>query len=287
MHRLRAGRFDIRHTVDSAQPLTFFGDMRNDRRGVAYTYKDTLIEVEQKGSTVAYSSYGDLSGAEIRKEVLSRFRLDDDIADIYKRIGTDLFIRRAIRKYSGMRVTKNEPWETTLCFLISQFNNVKRIRGIVRNLILAYGEERSFSTDTMVLKFRTFPKPERIARLSVKELMSHGAGFRARYIKSVAQACSESFDLDRLYRKGYEEAKEQLMEMDGIGDKVADCILLFGYGKLGAFPIDVWIKRVVERNYFRGRKKSVKEIHSFAEERWNGYAGYAQQYLYHSARNEI
>jgi N-glycosylase/DNA lyase len=117
--------------------------------------------------------------------------------------------------------------------------------------------------------------------------MSHGAGFRAKYIRSVAQACSESFDLDRLYRKGYEEAKEQLMELDGIGDKVADCILLFGYGKLAAFPIDVWIKRVVEHDYFRGRRKSVKEIHRFAEERWDGYAGYAQQYLYHSARNEV
>jgi N-glycosylase/DNA lyase len=129
------------------------------------------------------------------------------------------------------------------------------------------------------------PTPDVLAQRSVKELMTHGAGFRANYIKAIAQECSDSFDLDKLNNKNYTEAKEELMTLHGIGDKVADCILLFGYGKLEAFPVDTWIKRIVEHVYFKGREKNVKQIHEFAEGKWNKNAGYAQQYLYHFARN--
>ncbi len=82
----------------------------------------------------------------------------------------------------------------------------------------------------------------------------------------------------------YLDAKDSLMGLYGIGDKVADCILLFGYGKFEAFPIDVWIKRTMERIYFNGRKKSIKQIHSIATEMWGDYRGYAQQYIFEAAR---
>jgi N-glycosylase/DNA lyase len=191
----------------------------------------------------------------------------------------------AIEKYRGLRITKNDPWEATLCFVISQFNNVKRIRGIVGRLIAAYGEEQRFDSGNVELRFRAFPTPEALARQSAKSLMVHGAGYRAEYIRSVASACSGRFDLEGLYRKDYLEAKEELLGLHGVGDKVADCILLFGYGKLEAFPIDTWIKRVVENAYFGGKRQSIRGIHDFADERWGEYAGYAQQYLFHFGRH--
>jgi N-glycosylase/DNA lyase len=285
MHEIGVADFDIKHTIESAQPLTFFGDERVDGKGIAYTYRDNLVKVEQNGGRLAYEAYGDLNAAALKREIITRFRLRDNMHEIYEHISTDAFLRKAIQNYKGMRVTKNDPWETTLCFVISQFNNVKRIRGIVKRLIVAYGEEHTVSFGNVKLNFRSFPTPDVLAQRSVKELMTHGAGFRANYIKAIAQECSDSFDLDKLNNKNYTEAKEELMTLHGIGDKVADCILLFGYGKLEAFPVDTWIKRIVEHVYFKGREKNVKQIHEFAEGKWNKNAGYAQQYLYHFARN--
>ena len=283
---IKVDKFDLRHTVESAQPLAFFGDIKKDGRGVTYSHKDSLIEAEQEEDGVLkYGSYGGLCGSELRQEIETRFRLHDDMKNVYEAIGTDRFMNDAIKRFYGMRITKNDPWETTLCFLISQFNNVKRIRGIVKRLVSVYGEEHIFSAGGVKLKFNSFPTPEEIARHSVKDLMTHGAGFRAKYIESVAHACSESFDLDKFYNKKYCDAKEELMELDGIGDKVADCILLFGYGKMEAFPIDTWVKRVMEKTYFKGGTKKTREISSFASERWGRHAGYAQQYIFWEGRS--
>lgn len=284
MQEMSVGEFDITHTIQSAQPLTFFGDERRDGRGVAYTYEGSLVEVEQKGRRLSYEAYGAIGAERLKREVIARFRLNDDMRSVYRHISTDPFLQDAVKRYRGMRVTKNDPWETTLCYVISQFNNVKRIRGIVKNLIAAYGEEHTFKSGSLRLKFHSFPTPEALASRSVKELTAQGAGFRAKYIKAVAQECSDSFDLRRLGNKNYDAAKEELMTLQGVGDKVADCVLLFGYGRLESFPIDTWVKRAVERTYFKGRKQNIRAIHSFAEERWGAYAGYAQQYLFHKAR---
>ncbi len=284
MGQMRVTTFNLAHTVESAQPLTFFGDERGDGKGMTYTHKNSMIEVVQKGSLLDYRAYGNIKGPELRNEVIMRFGLGDDMARIYKSIATDAFMKKAIDSYSGLRITRNDPWETALCFVISQFNNVKRIRGIVKGLVASYGEEHSFLAGGAQLRFRSFPTPESLAERSTDDLMRHGVGFRARYIKKLARECSESFDLKRIEGEDYSKAKEELMSLDGVGDKVADCILLFGYGRLEAFPTDTWIKRIVEHVYFKGRKRSIREIHEFAEERWGGYAGYAQQYLFHNAR---
>jgi N-glycosylase/DNA lyase len=283
--RLNTEDFSIKHTVESAQPIMFFGDIKKDGNGIVYTSEGTMIDAEQSGSTLRCSSYGNLTESGLREEITRRFGLREDMKKIYREIGTDALIVEAINKYRGLRITRNDPWETTLCFVISQFNNVKRIKGIVSRLIAAYGKEKRFDAGNVEILFRDFPTPQAIARQSVKSLMSHGAGYRAEYIKAVAEACSGGFDLRKLEKKDYADAKEELMELRGIGDKVADCILLFGYGKLEAFPVDTWIKRVVEAAYFSGKTQSVRKIHEFADERWGGYAGYAQQYLFHFGRN--
>lgn len=276
--------FSLRYTAESAQPLTFMADFGSNGRSLSYPYKNSLIRVEHMSKMLAYSAVGEINERELKKEVIRRFGLEDNIERIYEEISTDEYLRESIKSYRGMRVTKNELWETTLCFLISQFNNVKRIRKTVRTLMETYGEQNDIEIDSKLVRFNSFPEPEVLAKLDIKELMKCGVGFRARYIKGASQLCSESFDLERLQNKSYSEAKEQLMELPGVGDKVADCILLMGYKKGEAFPIDTWIKRVVEKIYFNGKKQSVKQIHTFADERWGMYAGYAQQYLFHSAR---
>lgn len=273
-------------SVESGQPLTFHSvyKIKDGIAHVSYVTGKGAIEIQypegKPVTSLRYRHHGDYTTASAGLEVRRRLGLDDDMALIYKKINTDKHMESAIRKHYGMRITENEPWETTLCFVISQFNNIKRTEGIVRNLVNRYGRKM----ETEQHSTRLFPDPETIANASLEELRECGLGFRAKYIKSVATAVSGGLDLESLRKMDYHEAKSMLMKMDGIGDKVADCILLMGYKKLGAFPIDVWVKRAIENLYFDNKKKSVKEIHDFAYNKWGGYAGYAQQYLFHNAR---
>ncbi len=215
------------------------------------------------------------------REVRRRFRLRDDMGRIYENIRPDTYIARAIDSYMGMRLTLNDPWETTLVFIISQFNNVKRIRLITRNIIGKYGSEIEGHDG---IKARSFPTSADMMKATEKELKRLGAGYRARYIIGAADYCTNNVDLGELPAHKYLKLKEELMQIDGVGEKVADCIALMGYGNLKAFPIDVHIKRTMEKLYFGGKAKRMHEIREFAESRWGNYMGYAQQYLFHNAR---
>ncbi|MEM0149778.1 MAG: hypothetical protein QXW10_02690, partial [Candidatus Micrarchaeaceae archaeon] len=184
--------------------------------------------------------------------------------------------------YYGMRLTLNDPWETALCFVISQNNNVKRIRGIVLNIIRKFGHPIKDDNDSIVA--RSFPTSADIASASIEDIRACGAGFRARYIKNAAEFFASNASAKGLARKDYATLKEALMEIDGVGDKVSDCIALMGFGKLEAFPIDTWSKRVLEKVYFHGKAQKVEKLHDFAYGRWGKYAGYAQQYLFWHGR---
>jgi len=283
--KIKVSDFDLKYTVESAQPLTFLADILNEGRHIGYVSGSSHINVKQEGDVLRYGSIPSLGGLKLKKEIEKRFALKEDMQKIYESIATDKFLADSIERYPGMRVTENDPWETTVCFVISQFNNVKRIRLIVRKLIDTYGERTTVEVGGKSFVIKSFPTPQVLAQESVKDLMKCGTGFRGKYIKGVAEACSDSFDLYKLYNKKYHMAKEELMTLPGIGDKVADCILLMGYKKPEAFPVDTWIKRIVERVYFNGRKQSVKNIHAFADKMWPGNQGIAQQYLFWAGRS--
>lgn len=279
--RVDVNLFSLIHTVDSAQPLTFIGDY--DANSISYTSGKHIVNVRYKGTPengtlIATSADPSLAA----KEAWDRFRLHDNMQYIYKKINTDRHLDASIRKYKGMRLTLNDPWETTVCFIISQFNNVKRIRGIVKNLMARYGNE-IIGEDGKVVG-HTFPTSLELIDATKQQLMACGTGFRYKYIMHAAEYCTNNMNLNHLNPRDYDGLKESLMEIDGVGDKVADCIALMGYGNMRAFPIDVHIKRSMERLYFKGRKKKLKAIHEIADEMWGGYRGYAQQYLFHESR---
>ena len=277
---------NMKASIESGQPLTFHSVYKSDNgiARVSYVTEKGAIELRydesRPVSTLNYRYHGNYTKASASREVRERFRLDQDMAPIYERMGTDRHLSGAISSLHGMRVTKNDPWETTLCFVISQYNNIKRIKGIVRTMVEQYGEV----LETGETLTRLFPSPEAISRASEESLGKCGLGFRAKYVAGVAKACSEGLDLEELHRLDYTEAKSQLMNLEGIGEKVADCILLMGYGKLNAFPVDVWIKRSMQKLYFNNNDVSSRQIREFASRQWGEYAGYAQQYLFHNAR---
>ncbi len=283
---IRARELDIKLSAESGQPLTFFGEFgrEGDRDTLSYPVNGGYIKIYAENTPDArleYDFWGGISSREARREIYSRFSLDLDMAGVYSSINTDEFMDKAIKTLRGMRITRNQPWETALCFTISQFNNIKRIRGIISMLSSRFGE----MDEVEGRKVYSIPSPSALSDVPLRELRLCGTGFRDRYIRSVAKAFALNDSFPELYGLPYEEAKRSLCEIDGIGDKVADCILLFGYGRVEAFPIDLWVKRVVETVYFGGRKQKISSIHCFAEKRWGKARGYAQQYVFWHGRN--
>ncbi len=277
--------FSLRHTIESAQPLTFFADYNLDDGTIDYPAGSNVIKAVVHGSggnaNVRFTSKN-LNAA--KRDFVARFALKDNMNEIYSHIDTDMFVHSSIEKYRGMRITINDPWETTLCFILSQYNNIKRIRLIVRNFVSEFGTAIADDNGRPIGK--SFPTSSDLMRFTEKDFRLCGAGFRAKYIVKAAEYCTNSLDLYRLRNRGYDRLKEELMNIVGVGDKVADCIALMGYGKREAFPIDVWVKRTLENVYFGGKEKKIKELHRFAEERWGRrYMGYAQQYIFHKGRN--
>ncbi|MCL4381882.1 8-oxoguanine DNA glycosylase [Candidatus Marsarchaeota archaeon] len=274
--------FNLKHTFESAQPLAFYADYNEVANSLTYPSGGHVINIRRvKESDSLFVTSNNMDYAV--KEVRERFRLDDRMNFIYKQINTDNFMDSAIKNFRGLRLTLNDPWEATLVFILSQFNNVKRIRKTTKSMIEKYGERISGEYDN---KIKDFPESERIADASEKDLVKCGAGFRAKYIRDAAEFCTYNINLESLKGKKYDEIKETLLEIKGVGDKVADCIALMGFGKLEAFPIDRWVKRTMERVYFKGKETSIKKIAEFASERWGDYAGYAQQYIFWNGRTE-
>jgi N-glycosylase/DNA lyase len=276
--KIKTSCFDLKHTIESAQPLTFHSDYDASSGFLAYPSRDTIVTLKHAGD----HKEATLTVPERHKaEVARRFRLSDNMDKVYAYIDTDKSMKEAIDKYHGMRLTLNDPWETTLCFIISQYNNVKRIRLITKNIVNRFGPE---VVENGNLVGRGFPSSSTLAGRPVGDFLKCGAGFRAKYIKAAAKYCTENLNLESLRDKPYEEVKGELMQIPGVGDKVADCIALMGYGKLEAFPVDVHVKRAMEKIYFGGRKQSIDRIQDKAFENWGRMAGYAQQYLFHSSR---
>ncbi|MDO5123218.1 MAG: DNA-3-methyladenine glycosylase [Eubacteriales bacterium] len=196
------------------------------------------------------------------------FDLDTD----YEKIREELSklhptLGEAAKFAPGIRILRQEPFEALISFIISQNNNIKRIEGIVDRLCENFGEENESGE-------YAFPTAEKLAKLTPEELSPIRAGFRHRYIIDASQkVASGEVDLERCRANSFEEAKRELMTVVGVGEKVADCVLLYGLHKVSAFPMDVWMKRAM--------KKLFPDVNpeSFGE-----YAGVAQQYIFHYSR---
>lgn len=194
------------------------------------------------------------------------FDLERDYAFILSSYDDESLIT-ACKEYNGIRILKQDEWEAICSFIISANNNIPRIKGIIERFCENFGEkvETSYS----------FPSPEKIAELKVEDLEIIRAGFRAKYILDAAKKIStKEVDIEKVKNMNFEDAKQELLKIKGVGEKVAQCALLYGFGRLEAFPQDVWVKRIVSELYPNGLPECIK-----------GTEGIAQQYLFHWRRN--
>lgn len=183
--------------------------------------------------------------------------------------------------YLSLRILKQDPWEAVVGFILSSNNNLFRIRKTVLDLSKNYGNKLAEAEGLVAY---SLPAPEVMADLSSDALRALGAGYRDKYlIETAHMVAAGKFDLHRPYDLAYNEAKKYLMQLPGVGPKVADCILLFGYGKKDAFPVDVWIERAMKRF---GEFKSRGAASDYAIERFGEDAGYIQQLLFLSEREK-
>jgi len=252
--------FNLTHIFDCGQAFRF--NLKDGIwQGVAF---GKILKCSQDGDHVIFYN---ITIEEFKAIWFRYFTLDINYGEIIKTISENKTFELATNFADGIRILRQDTWEALCSFIISQNNNIPRIKGIIDRLCESFGEEIESG-------IYTFPRAEKLAPLSVLDLAPLRAGFRAKYIIDAAKkiANGEVLPLSLTYLP-YETAKENLMLIKGVGHKVADCTLLFGCGRFEAFPIDVWIKRVMASLFPDGLPECATE-----------YAGIAQQYLFYYAR---
>ncbi len=206
------------------------------------------------------------------------FDLNRDYAAVFSPFQADAYIQQSYVLYGGMRILNQPVWETLCAFIISANNNIKRITSIMTRLRERLGEPLPLDGYTVY----TFPDAETVFNAGEPLLRELGLGYRASYLFHTAQRVQDGFDLDALPHIGYEEALKALISLPGVGEKVADCVLLFSCGYSRAFPVDVWVKRVMRVLY--GASGSNTAIKASGYSMFGANAGIVQQVLFHGAR---
>ncbi|RKU33636.1 8-oxoguanine DNA glycosylase [Candidatus Poribacteria bacterium] len=265
--------FSLKYTLESGQSFRW-NRIDNAYYGVV---EGRILKISQAGTTLCVESSANED--EIHFVSFLRHYLDiaRDVPKILAEVDNDAYMHRALEKLWGMRILNQALWETVASFILSQNNNVPRIRGIIRRLSERFGEHLTLAGYVDY----SFPNADALARATEDELLACGTGYRANYLRNTAQAVvSGELSLILVKQMSYPEAKQALMRQEGIGEKVADCICLFSLGHLTALPIDVWIKRIFETLYLR-RRATHREIRQFAHNYFGAGVGYAQQYLFH------
>lgn len=270
--------FNLKYTLESGQSFRW-NRVEDAYYGVVEgrILKLSAAEEGQHGVTLSVASSATEDAAQLTAFLRHYLDIERDVPSILSAVDTDAYIHRAIQQLWGMRILNQELWETLASFILSQNNNVPRIRGIIRRLSERFGEKLTLESYVDY----SFPTAAALAAAEIDELLACGTGYRAGYLKGAAQVVvSGELSLPELKRLPYPEAKRELMQRKGIGEKVADCICLFSLGHLEALPIDVWIKRIFETLYLR-RQATPREIREFARDYFGEGVGYAQQYLFH------
>ena len=223
------------------------------------------------------------------RDIHNFLRFDDDFQGIKKELSKDKVVKAAIRNFPGMRILRQNPFQCYISFIISSNSNIPNIQTRLKKLCNKFGEKKIIDGE----EFFLFPEPEKLANTSLSNITKCGLGYRSKFVKQAAIAVNEGqIDFKSLKRQNYNDSRDDLCNVFGIGKKVADCILLFSLDKLEAVPLDRWVLRILHKYYskeFEIKTKSITEktyddLHDRIVEHFGKYAGYAQQILFKNER---
>ena len=253
---------------------------REDDGSYTGVFHKNVLNVKKQDEKIVFTGNCNL------QEIKDYFDLNRDYKSIIDKLEVvDDNLKNSISYGKGIRILNQDLWETIISFIISANNNIPRIKGIIERISKAYGEKIEFEGK----EYYAFPSPKELSKASVEDLRNLGLGFRdERVFETTRKIASGEFDLNMLYNISTNEAREKLLELAGVGPKVADCILLFSdLKRFDVFPIDVWVRRVMNELYIHNpdeNKVSKKEIQKLADEKFGALQGIAQQYLFYWKR---
>jgi N-glycosylase/DNA lyase len=219
------------------------------------------------------------------------FRKNDNMEEIIKLISKDITVKKAVKKYQGLRIFRQDPFQCMISFIISSNSNIQKIKTSLEKITKKFGTQVKIQNK----EFFLFPEPKKIANASIDEIKTCGVGYRAPFIKEAAKmVILKKIDFKYLQKCNYHEAKENICLVPGIGNKVADCIMLFSLNKLDAFPLDTWMTKILEKYYsneFKIETKTITEkqyniLHKKIVNYFGPYCGYAQQFLFKMEREK-
>ena len=239
---------------------------KKDENGIfSAVVKDKIIKAKQTENEIIFLNVND---KETENLIEKYFDLNRDYKKICDELSKDKYFETAYKEYDGIRILHQDSWEALCSFIISQNNNIPRIMGIIDRLCKTFGERLDDEN-------YTFPTYESLKGVTAEDLAPLRAGFRGKYIAdAVEKLNSEEISLEKIEKMPIEDARQELCKIKGVGAKVAECTLLYGFGRVEAFPVDVWVKRIMAEMYPDGLPEFFK-----------GNEGIAQQYLFHWRRN--
>ena len=274
--------FDAKNIFECGQCFRWNKEKENSYVGV---FENSVVRVEQTSKSIYFEGVNS-QDKNLQEICFSYFDMQRDYESLQKQLKkADSTLGKSIQYGQGIRILNQDLWETIISFIISANNNIPRIKGIIERLSKNYGQPLQWRENT----YYTFPTPEELSKASIEDLRKLGLGFRdKRVYETTKMIVEKKVDLEKLKEeKNFETIRETLLTLPGVGEKVADCILLFSTLKrLEAFPIDVWVKRVMNELYIHKEEGKVnnKEIQKIAYEKFGTLAGLAQQYLFYWKR---
>ncbi len=278
--------------VDSFEPKDIFDCGQcfrwNEQEEGSYEgiFKGNVAKVKKEGKDIIIEG---IFKEDIKKSVEEYFDLNRDYKQIKRQLGKiDNNMKTSVEYGAGIRILNQDLWETIISFIISANNNIPRIKGIIERLSKKYGNKITWNNK----EYYTFPTAEQLKNVTIQEYRELGLGFRDKRLYETTQMIlNKKVNLNEMYKNpNTMEVREQLLELSGVGPKVADCILLFSdLKRLEVFPIDVWVRRVINDLYIKEpneNKVSKAKIEKLAKEKFGDIAGLAQQYLFYWRREQ-
>lgn len=266
--------FDLTHTFMCGQCFRWFENDDGSYTGIAYG-KAVKMTFDGDTLTISNTAYEDVNNIWVKY-----LDLDRDYDIIKQKYSSDSYVSAAMKFGYGIHILNQDIFECLISFIISTQNQIPRIKKIVSELSRLYGTPIELESET----YYAFPTPEQLKSVTADDLAPLKAGYRAGYIvDAVSKVLSGEINLENIKNMAYADAKKELMKIKGVGPKVADCILLFSAEKSEAFPVDVWVQRIM-RTLYMDDNATNKQIEQKASELFGEYAGFAQQYLFYYAR---
>ncbi len=272
--------FEPEHIFDCGQCFRWNKEENGSYTGV---FNNNVINVKKENNKIIFRG---ICRGDIKEECIKYFDLDRDYEKIKDKLSkVDENLEASIKYGIGIRILNQDLWEALISFIISANNNIPRIKGIIERLAKNYGDKIIWKNK----EYYTFPTPEQLKKASVADFRKLGLGFRDVRVYETTKIVNDNKNIlhELKNEEDVNKLREELLKFPGVGPKVADCIMLFSLNKLEVFPIDVWVRRVMNELYIKNddeTKVNKKQIEKLAKEKYGNLAGIAQQYLFYWRR---